>query len=172
MREIAERRRVQDALRTSEERYRGVFQSATDALLVVDQEGRIVGANPAAHRMHRYAAGQLAGVSVPELVTESARPLYRQIKGNLDQGRVVRLDAVHRRSDGSEFDVEVKASRFRRGQNERVLVIVTDVGARQQTISRLAKAKPECPYVTPEALAKVVEDKTDTKVVLGTHDYK
>jgi predicted metal-binding protein len=36
----------------------------------------------------------------------------------------------------------------------------------------LAKAKHDCPYVTPEALAKMVEDKTGTKVVLGTHDYK
>ena len=38
--------------------------------------------------------------------------------------------------------------------------------------SCLAKAKPDCPYVTPEELAKMVEDKTGTKVVLGTHDYK
>ena len=36
----------------------------------------------------------------------------------------------------------------------------------------LAKAKPDCPYVTPEELAKVVENKTGVKVMLGTHDYK
>ena len=35
----------------------------------------------------------------------------------------------------------------------------------------LAKAKPDCPYFTPEELVKAVENKTGIKVVLGTHDY-
>ena len=37
--------------------------------------------------------------------------------------------------------------------------------------SCLANAKPPCPYVTPEELAKIVEGKTGVKVTLGTHDY-
>jgi predicted metal-binding protein len=35
----------------------------------------------------------------------------------------------------------------------------------------LAAAKPDCPYASPEDLAKLVEEKTGIKVVLGTHDY-
>ena len=35
----------------------------------------------------------------------------------------------------------------------------------------LASAKPDCPYVKPEELAKMVENKTGVPVVLGTHDY-
>jgi predicted metal-binding protein len=35
----------------------------------------------------------------------------------------------------------------------------------------LAKAKPDCPYVKPEELAKIVESKTGIKPVMGTHDY-
>jgi predicted metal-binding protein len=37
--------------------------------------------------------------------------------------------------------------------------------------SCLANAKPECPYTKPEDLARMVEEKTGIKVVLGTHDY-
>jgi len=37
--------------------------------------------------------------------------------------------------------------------------------------SCLVNAKPACPYVTPEDLAKIVENKTGIPVVLGTHDY-
>jgi predicted metal-binding protein len=37
--------------------------------------------------------------------------------------------------------------------------------------SCLANAKPACPYVTPEELAKIVEKKTGVPVTLGTHDY-
>jgi predicted metal-binding protein len=35
----------------------------------------------------------------------------------------------------------------------------------------MASAKPGCPYFKPEELAKMIEDKTGIKVILGTHDY-
>jgi predicted metal-binding protein len=35
----------------------------------------------------------------------------------------------------------------------------------------LAKAKPQCPYITPEDLARIVESKIGVPVVLGTHEY-
>ncbi len=37
--------------------------------------------------------------------------------------------------------------------------------------SCLANARPECPYISAEALAKMLENNTGIKVVLGTHDY-
>jgi predicted metal-binding protein len=37
--------------------------------------------------------------------------------------------------------------------------------------SCLAKSKPGCPYTSPEDLAKIIQEKTGIKVVLGTHDY-
>ena len=37
--------------------------------------------------------------------------------------------------------------------------------------SCLVNAKPGCPYISAEEVAKIVETKTDIKVVLGTHDY-
>ena len=35
----------------------------------------------------------------------------------------------------------------------------------------LAKSKPQCPYITAEDLAKIVESKIGVPVVLGTHEY-
>lgn len=37
--------------------------------------------------------------------------------------------------------------------------------------SCLAEAKPGCPYTKAEDLAKILEERTGIKVVLGTHDY-
>ena len=37
--------------------------------------------------------------------------------------------------------------------------------------SCLVNAKPGCPYMKPEELAKMIEDKTGIKVTLGTHNY-
>ena len=35
----------------------------------------------------------------------------------------------------------------------------------------LANAKPDWPYTDPEEKAKIIEDKTGIKVILGTHNY-
>jgi predicted metal-binding protein len=37
--------------------------------------------------------------------------------------------------------------------------------------SCMVNAQPECPYGTPEQVAKILEEKTGVPVVLGTHDY-
>lgn len=37
--------------------------------------------------------------------------------------------------------------------------------------SCLANAKPKCPYTSPEEMAALLEEKTGTKVVAGTHNY-
>ena len=37
--------------------------------------------------------------------------------------------------------------------------------------SCLANANPKCPYVSAEELAKLLENKTNIKVIQGTHDY-
>ena len=37
--------------------------------------------------------------------------------------------------------------------------------------SCLAKAKPACPYSTPEEIAQLIQGKTGIPVVLGTHEY-
>ena len=37
--------------------------------------------------------------------------------------------------------------------------------------SCLVNAQPKCPYASPEELAKIVENKTGIKVVMGTHEY-
>jgi predicted metal-binding protein len=35
----------------------------------------------------------------------------------------------------------------------------------------MAKAQPGCAYIKVEDMAKLVEEKTGVKVILGTHDY-
>ena len=50
-REIAERGRAEAALRESEIRFRSIFEQATDAIIITDENGRIMDANPAACRL-------------------------------------------------------------------------------------------------------------------------
>jgi PAS domain S-box-containing protein len=135
--EIAERERAQLALLASESRYRSVFDSATDGLLVIDQEGIIVEANLAACKMHGFPAGELVGFRVEELIAPQHQATYGEFVHQLTTRGAVRLDSVDQRRDGTTIDVEVRGARFRHGDAQRVLAIVTDVSERKRAEQRL-----------------------------------
>ena len=66
--EIAERRRAEEALRESEERYRALFEYTTEGILVADIETRVFKyANPAICRMLGYSEGELTLMCVSDI---------------------------------------------------------------------------------------------------------
>jgi PAS domain S-box-containing protein len=108
-----ERIRAARALHESEARKSAILESALDAIITMDQEGRIVDFNPAAEEMLRCPREQAQGRPVAELmIPERFREKHRQgVKRFLDtghssiMGRRFEIDAM--RADGSEFAVEI-----------------------------------------------------------------
>src|SRR5947207_3101972 len=64
------RRKAEQDLRDSEERLRAIMESATDAIVTVDGDGRVVFANPAAERIFRLSRSDLLGLPFPTLLVE------------------------------------------------------------------------------------------------------
>jgi len=74
IRDITERRRMEEALRASEEKLRFMFKSIIDAVVVVDLEGSILEVNDAALRLTGYSdRDDLAGRSAFEFIAEEDR---------------------------------------------------------------------------------------------------
>jgi len=98
-----EQRRLLDRFADSEERYRGVFQAASDAILVCDAElGRIHDANTAALRLYGYSREELVAlVSTESLGISSPR---RSHSSRGDKPNCARTD--------SSFPVEVAFGQF------------------------------------------------------------
>jgi PAS domain S-box-containing protein len=138
LREIAERRRTQEALDASRSLYGSVFESATDGLIIIDSNDTIVEANPAACRMHGFGPGELTGRPVRELMAEGHEQLYDRLRAGIEKDGDVRLDSVDVRRDGSTFDVEVACTGFTFESEPRVLAILTDVSERKQAREKLA----------------------------------
>jgi PAS domain S-box-containing protein len=66
-REIRERQRTEEALRNSERRFRGIFENASDAILIADDGGMIVEANPAACELVGRPMDELSHLRVMDL---------------------------------------------------------------------------------------------------------
>jgi len=125
--EVAAREEAQRALVDSERRYRSVFDSATDGLVVMDPTGAIVEANEAACRMHDYRPGGLSGQSYVELIAADRRDLWDELHRQLDVTGTVRLESEHVTREGARVHVDVHGTAFAHGGAPRILVILTDV---------------------------------------------
>ncbi|HEY3439842.1 MAG TPA: PAS domain S-box protein [Paludibaculum sp.] len=111
--DITERRRVEDALRESEVRYRAIFESSRDALLLADgTSGMLVDANTAAQTLTGHTLDELRCMHQSELHPPEDEQLSR---ANFEQDRVAPAIHLHSvsRSDGTRVPVEIVATKLR-----------------------------------------------------------
>jgi PAS domain S-box-containing protein len=134
-----------DALEESEERYRQLFESGSDAVLLIDNEtGRILEANSAAADTYGYTRDELLALTNEDL---SAEPEKTQA---VTHGTPVMADNVvtiplriHRRSDGSDFPVEI-TGRFFVSQGRAVhLAAIRDITERQRAEQEVLRLNAE-----------------------------
>lgn len=112
-RDITQRKLAEDKLHESEERKAAIFESALDALITIDPEGKVVEWNPAAERIFGYASQQVIGRELAELIIPpQSRDAHRQgMKEFRGTGegpvlhKLVELTAL--RADGTEFPAEI-----------------------------------------------------------------
>ena len=130
-------------LEESEEAYRGVFNAVTDGLLILDLEGKIVQANPAASLTHGYAHDEIIGLSAMELVHPDSQDDYQAVIQQVGTGEEVHLEARDLRKDGTVFDVEVKAKSFLFRGRRHLIAVIRDITERKQMFDRLLKQQKE-----------------------------
>jgi PAS domain S-box-containing protein len=107
------RERALDALQASESRYRSLIQNMLGGLLVCNDKGRIVLANPSSERLFGYDPGELVGKSVEVLVpaadVREARAVLKRAFGQA-LGRITEWEG--RRKDGTVFPFELSMFDF------------------------------------------------------------
>jgi PAS domain S-box-containing protein len=134
-RDITERKLAEEALRQSEATTLALIDSAAEGILVVDEQGRIVGANRQVEKMFGYAAGELLMRPMEVLLPERLRASHVHHRAGYIADPRVRamgrgLDLAGCRRGGSEFPVEISLSYVRTTQGLRVMAFITDITER------------------------------------------
>jgi PAS domain S-box-containing protein len=143
-REVTEERQAAEALRQSEERYRGLVELSPEAVLV-NRNNRIVLVNPAALRLFGASSvEELLGKSPFELFHRDYHQVMRaRIHKLLGGERVPVLEQKIIRQDSAVVDVEVAASPVTDQGQRAILVLVRDITERKQAQAALLQAAAE-----------------------------
>lgn len=128
------------------ELFRALFNTAPDAMIVVDQEGCIVLANPQAERMFGYGDHELHGLHVEALLPERVRISHQSHRSNyMASPRVRPMGAGYEltgvRRDGQSFPVEIGLSPID-GTNQALFAAsIRDISETQRARQALVRAR-------------------------------
>jgi PAS domain S-box-containing protein len=99
-----------EALRSEEQRYRELFESAPDGIFVAGSDGRYTDVNAAGCRLVGYTREELLGRSVTELVAPSELPRQAALTRHILQGGTEVSEWRLRRKDGTYVPVELSSN--------------------------------------------------------------
>lgn len=131
--EIDKRKQTESALKTSEVKYRRIFEDSKDVILVTTQQGRVLDVNPAISSILGYTPTELKQISFQKVYADPADRL--KMLAEIEAAEVLRdYETQFRRKDGTVADV-LLTSTIRRDTWEdesTYLTIFSDVTAKKQ----------------------------------------
>lgn len=145
LRDISARKKAEQAVRVSEEKYRALFDQSLLGIFLHDLEGRLVDVNAAACRQTGYSRDELLQLNTFDLLPE--RP-----EMNLPRAEIIRLwrqwqpgdrftyQGGHQRKDGVCYPIEVSTGPIRIAERQLILAIVADITDRLKVEEELRES--------------------------------
>jgi PAS domain S-box-containing protein len=135
-RDITERKIAERKLTESESRYRSLVEQASDAISVMDEEGRIIEANTSCEKLYGYKKEELIKLTPQDFIPledKDSKPLrYPQMVS----GEKSVFERQIKRKDGEILEVEISA---RKTEDNKIICIVRDITERKKNELRLTE---------------------------------
>jgi PAS domain S-box-containing protein len=162
--DVSDRRRVEDALRTSEERLRATFSQAAVGIVVADVNGRFLEANPRFCDILGYSFDELQQLTFAQIIHPE------DLSGSQAEARVLLAGEIphcafenrYIRKDGAALWGRTTLSLLREagGEAQRIVGIVEDITDRKDAERALRESRAQAQEIR-SGLAAIVESSDD-----------
>ena len=139
--DITSRKVAEEALRESEERYRTLFQQASDGIFYLSTDGEVLAVNESFARMHGYAVEEMRGFHLQDLDTPLGTRLMKERMPRILAGEILEFEVEHFHKDGHIFPLAVSTGLITIGDKTIVQAFHRDITARKLVEEELIIAK-------------------------------
>ena len=136
--DVTDQRAAETALGERQATLSAILETAVDAIITVNQEGRIMTANPAAETLFGFSLAEMLGENVKMLMPEPYRSEhdgYMHHYMETGERKIIGIgrEVTGRRKDGSVFPMQLAVSEFTFDGERRFTGIVHDISKRKET---------------------------------------
>ena len=169
--DITDRKLAEEGLGASEHRFRTFVEHATDGFVLYDERGIILDLNGQMCQSLGYTAEELIGQSPLAFSPEMTQPLLDELLRRLEHGEHVALASRHRRKDGSEFPVDIRARQFHDGGRPLIVAVVRDVTEREEAERALRQSEARFRGTFDNAGVGIVHCDLDGRFIDANQSY-
>ena len=153
--DITEAKRAEGALRESEQKYRTLFDSATDAIFILDLDGNLIDVNRNGYTRLGYTKQEMLSLHISQLdQAEFAASVPERIAQVSRQGEAV-FESAHRRKDGSVMPVEVNSRLIDYEGRKAYFSIIRDITERKRMEEALRESEERLQFMMSNSPAVI-----------------
>jgi PAS domain S-box-containing protein len=146
IRNISVRKDAEKRMALIDDRYRGLLETAADAMVVSDSRGQILLINAETERVFGYSREELIGQTIEVLIPEAFRkghPQHRQDYNAHPRTRLIgeSLELRGLRKDRTEFPIEIMLSPMKSAEGTLVTAAIRDITERKRAEEALRRSE-------------------------------
>lgn len=166
--------RTLESLEVSEERFRSVVQTASDAVITFTEDERIIFWNRGAESVFGYASGEVVSRGASMLVPERYRAAYALGAAQAPESGALlsdkkTLEMIGLRKDGSEFPMEISRSAWKTKEGRFFTAIARDITERKSSEESLRSSEKRLSDIVENSLTGILITQ-DNKVVFKNRE--
>ena len=155
-----------------EEKYRSTAEAASDTIITIDQNNKILFVNQIAHKVFGYRAEEMIGHSLLMIIPERLRAGHEMgVRRYLSSGKKTiswsGVEIMARRKDGSEFPVEISFGEYRTDEGRAFTGVVRDISERKRIEAELIQAKEQAVVASQTKSAFLANMSHEIRTPLG-----
>jgi PAS domain S-box-containing protein len=163
--DIDAQKRIEEALRDSEEQYRAIFNAAADALVLRAADANVVDVNPAFLQISGYAREEVVNSNRWMFAIPEMRELGAEMHRRVIAGESVRFEIQAQHKSGARMDIEMRAVPIRYRGEPHALGMARDITAQKRAEEALRASEEQYKAVFNGAADALVVRDADSRVV-------
>ena len=139
--DVTEKKKSLELIKENEERYRTIFYSNLDGLVIFDSYGKIVEVNDVICKMYGYSKDELINRKDYKKMHIAKDVQLSQLKKHLSTNEYMNSESIDNKSDGSQFHINARLRWINYKNENHILAIIRDISDKKANELALVKAK-------------------------------